>query len=291
MNSQFVWSQQTPTFSNYNYNTVLINPAHSGYYKDLDISLFSRGYFNPTDGSPRNIGVTINAPLRSKNVGLSGSVLSDQIGVTNTTQVSLSYAYKIRFDDNYRRPIWWAYNPHILSFGITGGLLSYNDNLLDLGITDDPEFQNNINALIPTVGIGALYNQNRVYVGIAAPNILGTTLASDDSIELDQVYYAYGGIRFFATRFEKLLFNPSIFFKYTDGAPLQVDFNTTMNYNNKITLGIGYRTSAAINCLIGFNLSNNIRFVYQYNQALRDSPLTNTHGIILSYRLGDGFKN
>ena len=77
-----VLGQQTPVFANYNYNTVVINPAHAGFYPNSDITLTNRGYLTQVEGSPRNIGLTVNTPLRSKNMGLGAGVYSDQVGVT-----------------------------------------------------------------------------------------------------------------------------------------------------------------------------------------------------------------
>ncbi len=290
-NSFSLLAQQTPIFANYNYNPIILNPAHAGYYETTDISVFTRGYFNTTDGSPRDLGASFNTSFRNEHQGFGGSVISDEIGVTKTTHISLAYAYKIHFDKNFNRPIWWAYNPHILSFGITGGLLSYNENLLDLGITNDPNFDHNINSSIPTLGIGILYNREEAYIGFSVPNLLGTSLASDQDIDLQNVYYGYAGLRLFTSRYQKLLWNPSVLFKYTQGAPAQIDFNSTFNYKNSIELGFGYRTNTSINYILGFKLSNHFRFLYQFNQGVRSSPIKSSHGIVLSYRFGNGFGN
>ncbi|WP_109851821.1 type IX secretion system membrane protein PorP/SprF [Aquimarina sp. AU58] len=286
-----IFGQQTPVFANYNYNTVVINPAHAGFYPDSDITLTNRGYLNQLDGSPRNIGLTVNSPLRSKNMGLGAGVYSDQVGVTTTTSLFGAYAYKIVFDHNYNQARWWSYNPNVLSFGITGGAMIYNENLLELGIDNDPNFANNINTVIPTLGVGVLYNREHVYIGVSAPNLLGDSLSSEDNINLETPYYAYAGYRCFASRFKEVLITPSVLVKYVSGAPIQVDINTTVNYKNKIEIGAGYRTSSSMNFLAGFYISNHLRVLYNYNQTLRDTPINNTHGIILSYRLGDGFGN
>ncbi|WP_109299927.1 PorP/SprF family type IX secretion system membrane protein [Aquimarina sp. AU474] len=286
-----VFAQQTPVFANYNYNTVIINPAHAGFYPDSEFTLSNRGYLNSIDGSPRNIGLLFNSPMRSEKMGLGAGIFSDQVGVTTTTNVFAAYSYKIFFDHNYNRARWWSYNPHVLSFGITAGAMIYDENLLELGIQNDPNFASNINTTVPTLGIGILYNRNKMYFGFSAPNILGDSLSSEDNINLETPYYLYAGYRFFASRFEEVLINPSILTKYVSGAPTQLDFNTIVSYKNKIEVGAGYRTNSSVNLLAGLYLSNHLRLIYNYNQMLRDGPVQTTHGIILSYRLGTGFKN
>ncbi|WP_299261779.1 PorP/SprF family type IX secretion system membrane protein [uncultured Aquimarina sp.] len=286
-----MYGQQTPVFANYDYNAILINPAHAGFYPNTDVTLTNRGYLNQIDGSPRNIGLTFNTPLNSRNVGLGAGFSSDKIGVTTATSLFASYAYKIIFDHNYNRARWWSYNPNVLSFGITGGILLYNENLQELGIQNDPNFENNINTTIPTIGIGILYNREHIYVGFSASNVLVNSLASDDNINLDNPLYAYMGYRFFTTRFQELMIKPNVLIKYVSGAPIQTDLNLTVNYKNRIEGGLGYRTNSSINFLAGFYFFDHWRLLYNYNQTLRSNPINNTHGIILSYRFGAGFSN
>lgn len=285
------FGQQTPVFANYDYNTILINPAHAGFYPDADITLTNRGYLNPLDGSPRNIGLTFNTPLKSRNIGLGGGFVSDKIGVTTTSSLFVSYAYKIIFDRFYNRAKWWSHNPSVLSFGITGGLLFQNENLLELGIQNDPNFENNINTTTPTIGIGILYNRENIYLGFSAPNILRNTFNADYQINRDNPFYAYMGYRFFNNVFQELMLKPNILIKHVSGAPIQADLNLTINYKNKFEVGAGYRTSASINFLAGFYLFDHWRILYNYNQTLRSTPINNTHGVIISYRLGAGFSN
>ena len=286
-----VFSQQTPLFANYNYNALTINPAHAGYYADTDITITDRGYFNKVEGSPRNAGLIFNTPLNSKNVGLGGGIISDKVGVTSSTTVFGAYSYKLFFNSGDTKVRWWEHETHTFSFGIMGGIIQYKEDLLELGIQDDPNFENNINATVPTLGAGFLYNHQNFYVGFSAPNLLGSSLSSDDNINLKSNYYMHAGYRFFTSSFREVLITPSTLVKYVSGAPTQVDINLTASYKNKFEIGGGYRTDSSMSFLAGFYFFNNFRLVYNYNQALINTPISNTHGIVLSYRFGKGFKN
>ncbi len=281
-----VFGQQTPVFANYSYNSVIINPAHAGYYPDIDITVTNRGHLNGIEGSPKNIGLTVNFPTSSKNIGFGGGVFSDQIGVTNITSLFGAYSYKIFFNSD--NSTWWDYNPHVLSFGITGGAMIYNENLLDLNINNDPNFANNISTIIPTVGAGVFYNRERIYIGFSIPNLLGDSLSSDNNINLKSTYYFNAGYRLFATRFEEIMITPSVLIKYISGAPVQADFNTKMNYKNKYEFGVGYRTNSSINILAGFHISKRLRILYNYNKSINNTTM-DTHGIVFNLRLGNGF--
>lgn len=289
--SSTIFAQQTPVFANYNYNALTINPAHAGYYSDTDITITDRGYFNKLEGSPRNTGLTFNTPLNSKNVGLGGGIISDKVGITSSTTLFGAYSYKLFFNSGDTEGRWWKYEPHMFSFGIMGGVMQYKEDLLELGIQDDPNFENNINATVPTLGVGFLYNHQNFYLGISAPNLLGSSLSSDDNINLKSNYYMHFGYRFFTSIFHEVLITPSSLIKYVSGAPAQVDINLTASYKNKFEIGGGYRTDSSMGFLAGFYFSDHFRLVYNYNQALINAPINNTHGILLSYRFGKGFKN
>ncbi|WP_435263268.1 PorP/SprF family type IX secretion system membrane protein [Tenacibaculum sp. nBUS_03] len=281
-----ILGQQTPVFANYSYNSVVFNPAHAGFYKSTDIIVSASGYLNGFEGSPRTIGLSINTPMSSKNVGLGAGVYSDQIGVSRMTNIFGAYSYKLFLNSD--RSTWWDYNPHVLSFGITGGFIIYGEDLLALEIKDDPNFAKNINTLVPTIGAGVFYNREQVYIGFSAPNLLGSSLSSENNVNITSPFYLLTGYRFFATRFREILINPSMLFKYSSGAPIQVDVNMKVNFKNKFEVGVGYRTNTSVNFLAGFRISNNCRVTYNYNQALKNNP-TSMHGIVLNIRLKEGF--
>ncbi len=286
-----IHSQQTPSFSEYNFNPFIINSAYAGFENSAEITMSTNGIVNQFDGSPRSFVFSANAPLNSDKIGLGGGVLRDQIGVTSITSLYGAYSYKIYFDLKKDRPAWEVFTENVISFGITAGMQFYNDNLLELGIDDDENFNQNIQAVIPTIGAGFLWNNEQFYIGLSSPNLLGSRLSNNEQIQLKNTYYAYSGYRFFTTPFQKVLVKPSILIKYEQGAPIQADLNTSITYNNKLEFGIGFRTTSTVNALIGFYALKNLRFIYNYNQAMGNSLLTSTHGVVLSYRFGDGFKN
>lgn len=289
LSSNFMMSQQTPTFTEYNYNPFIINSAYAGLTKKTEFSISNSGFANQFEGSPRSFSLSGHGSLNRNKVGLGAGIIRDQIGVTTSTSFSASYSYKIFFDFKSNRPYWQLYDAGVLSFGITAGVQQYQDNLTQLGIIDDSNFAQDINATIPTIGLGFLFNHASFYVGFSTPNILGDTLATDDNLDLNSPYYGYFGYRFFNNRFQDLMIKPNVLLKYEDGAALQADINVAVSFKNKFEIGAGYRTNNSINILAGIYLFDNVRAIYNYNLATNDSPLGNTHGLILSYQFGDGY--
>mgnify|MGYP001813471274 CR=1 FL=1 len=283
-------AQQTPTFAEYNYNPYLINSAYAGLAASTEVTLSNSGFFNDVEGSPRSFAVSIHSPFNRGKVGLGAGFIRDEIGVTTSTSAFATYSYKIFFDTKNDRPYWQIYTPNSLSFSISPGIQQYQDNLLELGIMNDPNFAANIDATIPTVGVGILLNLANFYVGLSSTNIIGDALASNDqNLDLQSPIYGYLGYRFFSNRFEEIMIKPSVLLKQESGAPIQIDTNISFSYKNKFELGTGYRSNSSINLLAGVYLLKNVRALYNYNLTFNDSPLGNTHGIMISYLFGDGY--
>lgn len=282
-------AQQTATFSDYNFNPFIINSAYAGFYENAELTISNSGFGNTVEGSPQTLNFSYNTPLNRGKVGLGAGFIQDEIGVTSSTHIFGAYSYKIFFDFKNNRPQWQIYSPGVLSFGISGGVQLFRDNLLELGIPDDPRFQENINATIPTIGVGIMFNYDRFFVGASTSNVLGDRFASDDNLELSVPYYGYFGYQFYTNLFKKTVIKPNILLKTEKGAPLQADLNIAIRINEILELGGGYRTNSSLNFLIGLYAIKNLRFIYNYNYVTNDAPIGNTHGLQLNYRFGKGF--
>ena len=286
-----VGAQQTPVFSEYNYNPFLINAAYAGVENGAEATLSNSGFNSQFEGTPQNLSFTFNTRLNEGKMGLGAGIINDEIGVTTATQVFAAYSYKIFLNEN-AYPYWKVYDRSFISFGLTAGALLYNEDLLQLGLQDDPNFAENINATLPAAGVGILFGHANFFVGVSMPNVLGDTFANQDNINISRPVYAFTGYHFATSKYDpELVLKPSLLFKYENGAPFQADINLSMNYRNFLEVGAGYRTSSSINFIAGFYLMKNFRALYSYSQNGGDAPIGNTHGIILSYRAGGGYAN
>ena len=57
-----LYAQQTPLFSDYNYNTIIINPAHTGLNEDSEIAFTNRGLVDAFDGTPKYLSLSVSIP-------------------------------------------------------------------------------------------------------------------------------------------------------------------------------------------------------------------------------------
>lgn len=288
LNCTSALAQQTASFPEYNFNPFIINAAYAGLLPSTEATLANTG-FSEFEGAPKNFYASLHLPLNDGKMGLGAAIQRDEIGVTKSTNTFVASSYKIFFDFKDDRPYWQNYQPSSLSFGLTVGLQQFQDDLLALNIMDDINFSQNINATIPTIGAGFLFNYSSFYAGISAPNLIGTSLASDGAIKLEFPIYGYFGYRFYNDRFENFMFKPSLFLKHEKGAPILADLNMSISYRNRFELGAGYRTNSSFNVLAGIYLLKSFRLIYHYNMATNNYPLGNAHGLVLSCRFGQGY--
>lgn len=281
--SFYLSGQQTALFPEYNYNPMIINSAYTGMTEGGEITFSNYGYLNDIEGSPKHYSLSYQTPLSDRKMGLGGAISRDEIGVTTSTLAYLAYSYKVFFDHKSDRPYWQIYDQHVLSFGLTAGVRQYQQNLLDLGVPEDPVFSENINETVPTIGVGFLYNRRNFYIGVSAPNILGDRLVTSDHLKLSNPVYGYMGYSFLLNKFDNIIIKPNILLKHEEGAPMQIDVNIATSFENRFEVGVGYRSKSSMNFLAGIYLLKHLRVIYQYNLGFEESLLGNSHGIVMSY--------
>ena len=281
-------AQQTPVFSDYAYNGILLNPAHAGYYQETDVTLTYRNTPEDFEGAPKVLSAAVNGTTKSENIGFGIAAISDQIGVTNLISLTGSFAYKIIFDHHYGRAKWWEYNPNTLTFGISAGGVFSNEDLVSLNLQNDPKFAEDINTVVPSLGIGVLYNRQQFYVGLSNTNLIASVFREENNLSLTSPTYFYGGYRIFTDVFQTYMLKPNFLLKYEQGASPQLDVNFTANYKNLLEFGFGYRTNSSVNVLASLHSNKTWRFQFSYNFAVAEQVLDNSFGIQLSYRFNEG---
>lgn len=279
------FGQRTPLFAEYDHNPFIVNPAYAGMTSGSVSSLSHSRYTRNVAGSPQRSSLSHHSPLMDGKMGLGAIITDERIGVTANTSAVVAYSYKIYFSANRRRSSWNNYD-HVFSFGLTAGAQRIRDDLLELGVEDDPEFADNITETIPVVGAGFLYNKDDFFVGASVPNLLGNRAAARKDIDLSTPVYGYTGYRFFVDGSETVFLKPSALLKYEKGAPVQIDLNLAATLHEKVEIGAGYRSTSSLNFLIGVYPIEQLRVVYYYNLGLQNNILGNNHGLIASFAFG-----
>jgi type IX secretion system PorP/SprF family membrane protein len=160
-------------------------------------------------------------------------------------------------------------------------LLDVDFTKLNIFDQNDPRFQNNIdNKFQPQIGVGLYYHTQNYYVGLSVPNFLTTNHFDETSLENSTSestpqenlhYFLIAGYVFQVN--ENLKLKPAIMSKAVGGAPLQADVSLNALFNEKITLGLAYRFSAAITAMAGFQINDGLFIGLGYDYQTTDLEL------------------
>lgn len=258
-------AQQSAMFSQYIFNTLAINPAYAGSRNVMAATALYRNQWVGIDGAPKTGIFTMDAPFAGKRIGLGMQVVSDKIGITNSTGLVLSSAYRI------------PTNEGSLSFGMQGSIHAYhagfsNVDLDPSGPVADPAYTSDINKSLFNFGSGVYYNSSRFYAGLSVLDFVRNRL-NVDSISANTVTARQSTHAYLATGYVFPLgydFNlkTSVLFKGVKGAPVQADLNATIWIKEMIAIGAEYRTSADISALLELRVTPQVRIGYAYDKSI-----------------------
>ncbi len=223
------YSQQDSQYTQYMYNTTLVNPAYAGSRETITAFLLHRNQWVGLDGAPVTNNFSINSPLGDSNFGIGLNFVNDEIGPVSENEVSVDLAYFIQVSENYK-----------LSLGLKGtaNLFQLDVNKLRVFDPTDPQFQNMDTEFSPNVGAGLYLFSDKTYFGLSVPNFFESYRYNDNNIEITKEkmhFYFIAGHVF--TLSENIDFKPALLSKIVEGAPLQADVTANFLFFDKLTLG------------------------------------------------------
>lgn len=265
-----IFAQQDAQYTQYMYNTTVVNPAYAGTRGVLSINALHRSQWVGFDGAPKSQTFSAHAPLTQR-LGGGFSIVNDDIGngTNQNTYVNAQASYTIPTSTLGK-----------LSFGLNAGAHMLNINLNQLqNYRPDLNFtgqnQNN-RKFSPNFGLGLYYHTNRFYGGVSIPNILETNLFDEDADSFISKqrfnFYAIAGYVFEFSPYLK--FKPATLVKAVRGAPLQIDVSANFLINEKFTLGGAYRWDAALSFLTGFQISDQFMVGFSYDKETTELGAT-----------------
>ncbi|CAN5338555.1 type IX secretion system membrane protein PorP/SprF [soil metagenome] len=286
-------AQQDAQYSMYMFNGLAVNPAYAGSReRPVVLGLYRHQWAGFGAGVPRTALIAAHAPLMNDRIGLGLSLASDNIGVTNMTNVTASYAYRLPVGKGK-----WAGK---LAFGIDAQFNNYRHRWSEITSTTggDPSFANNSqNVFSPNFGAGVYYYNEKFYLGASIPHMLNASLrdkvklsGTDLTARMYRHYFFTGGA--IITLNENLKLRPSFLFKYVDNAPFQGDYNVSLLIKEALWIGASFRSSfqqpAAVVGIIEYMFVKGARLGYAYDHTFTaiGAYQSGSHEIMLSYEFG-----
>lgn len=281
-------AQQDPQYTQYMYNTQVVNPAYAGSREAISFAGLYRSQWVGLDGAPKSATLTVHSPIGFSNVGLGLSIVRDEIGPSEETYANIDFSYTIQTSDIGK-----------LAFGLKAGANVLNIDFTKLNISDPGDvFENNVdNKVNLQLGAGLYYYTDKFYAGLSVPNFIEAKHFDEASIENADVsaiskerlhYFFITGYVFDLS--ENVKFKPAVLTKLVTGSPLQIDGSANFLFYDKLTLGAAYRWSAAWSAMVGFQITDSLMLGFAYDRETTDLARFNdgSYEFYLRYEI---FKN
>jgi type IX secretion system PorP/SprF family membrane protein len=314
------YAQQTPQYSQYVQNQYMVNPAATGNYDFVGLSLGGRMQWIGMEGAPKTSYLYFSAPLdklrnghmkrtfgkvRRNNIrvrhpkmrfdkfshALGAQVLADQYGPFRQFKFMGTYAIHIPLSREYT-----------MSFGTSAGLsnrsfLSDKAQVLSV-MTNTGVFDQTYDQSIANQGA---QNTLEVDAGIYFYGKLGFFGVAVNQLTKDFVQFGNrefnfnpgmhlhitGGYHFELPR-KKMTISPSFLIKYIKPAPVSVDASCQFEFNKRYWLGVTYRHKAAVAIMAGLYASNQFKIGYSFDFSTTKLYQYNAggHELVLTLMLG-----
>ena len=276
--SPFAFSQQDALFTQYMFNEVTINPAYAGSHDVVSMTGLVREQWTGIEGAPSTQSFNVHTPLRNQRIGIGLSVINDRIGVSDNVNI---YAA-----GSYRLPLSKTSN---LQFGLQAGLTNSRMDLGSLTVQDATEevFSNgSISELSPNFGAGLYYFTEKFYLGFSVPRLINNNLSEGGMTFSTQARHYFLTSGYVFTLNPKLKFKPTIFYKYVEGAPMEIDFTASFVFNDKFWIGAAWRSFDSADLLAGFQATEQLFFGYAYDYTLTrlNDFNSGSHELVVNYR-------
>lgn len=279
-------AQQSFTYNQYMENLVPFNSAYSLTNPQGRFDFVARKQWVGIKGAPSTLMLDGYLPLGENGTATAGvMVMHDNVAVETQTEINGFVAKSVQIS-----PVDY------LALSLNLGARRYVTDFAGLD-PDDPALATDIREIVPNVGFSVMLyakdenQKSKYYFGVSVPRLNVRSLGGGGArTYLKNQFYITGGIYRQIT--EGIKIKPAVLISHSDNVPLQGDFSATVYLQEKLGVGLNYRTNREVSGLFTIHF-NRIQVGYSYQLgfgAARVGSIGNdTHEIGVSYRLGDMF--
>ncbi len=264
-------AQQLSLFTQYRENTTLINPAavesdFLAYGQNISFGASYRAQWVGLDNAPTTQtvrGTYLAAGMSGVALQAGGHIINDQTGPTGFTGFYGRIAGVLTDDPEYGG----------FSVGLSAGFVQYRIRASDLDLRDEGDVIGSVDQsqMNPDVGVGVFFYKaiggrfvdNYIYGGVSVPQVLGLDLTFKDDqndFTTQRVRHFYGLLGFYKFFDNGSFLEPSVWVKYVQNAPTNVDVNLRYQLPVALWIGAGGSTAGTVHLETGFVLGENVGF-------------------------------
>ncbi|MAD12950.1 MAG: hypothetical protein CMC04_09575 [Flavobacteriaceae bacterium] len=271
-------AQQLTHYSLHMLNDVIVNPSRLIGETENKITLMFRDQWASFDGAPVTQSITYNHVTHNLYKG-GISVINDVTGPISIINANIFGAYGISLGNNQ------------IALGLSASFMQYSIDNSQITLENDGVFDPVIDGTIERVGgngltIGTTYLSDKFYVGLAAQNILSSSLnigVNKQNNQLEKHFYIHSGIDIDLNESYKI--QPSVMINKIGALPIQLDMNVRADYNNLLWTGLSYRVNDAIVTLFGLNFGHSsLAYSYDITTSSLATTSSGTHSVLFSYK-------
>jgi len=278
-------AQQDPLYTQYMFNTLLVNPAYAGSRDVLSLTALTRWQWTGIEGAPKTQTFSADMPLKQERMGVGIILFNDKTGVIRNTGFSGIYSYRLRV---FRG---------VLCMGLQASLNNLSATFTDVKYRDsyyqkiDPTFNENISRMLPNFGSGLYYSDDKIYAGVSFPKMLNyqinNSIALTKSIQglKRHAFFMLGGV---IKGIPDIKLKPSMLLKIVPRAPIQLDMNLNAWYLDRMALGVSWRIKSAVVLLAEFQVDDQLRVGYAFDMSTTKVARYGfgSHELLLRYEFG-----
>ena len=277
------------------FSRVNYNPAATGASNYVNIFLMAREQWVGFKEAPSTQIFNIHNYFNNIRSGVGLSLINDKLGLMNSFNAKLSYAYHIHFNED-------AY----LSLGLSGGILykkfdkakavlesQYNDQIF-------ATYMNRPTKVNPDFDFGVEFNTRKFQVGLSTTHLNNVAKKVQDIklLESNRHIYMYTKYIFNVGRADTWKLVPTLM-GINNLNTFSFEINGMAYYRERFWFGLSYRfdekssgepgliSSESLIGIVGLNITDFLRLGYSYdfNIGPVKNPSSGTHEIMLSLRL------
>jgi type IX secretion system PorP/SprF family membrane protein len=268
------YAQQDPIYSQYMMNGTLINPAYPSMDESAALTLVGRNQWVGVDGAPKTASFTFYTPFKTTNTSVGFSAMNEKITVLSRTGLNFHISQRVNLNENLR-----------LALGLKVGMSQFRENNSQL-TTTDPIFADNASYFKSEVGFGFMLFTDRFFVGLSSPTFQSFDVGNKiNKIVYNTHYYLQAGYLLDAG--ENVKVKPNILLRRVKGAPMGIDFNTSVLIKELVWLGASWRSEKAVTGMVQVQVNRSFQVGYTFDTPMSSNlkgAQTVSHEIMLNYR-------
>lgn len=313
-----VWAQQKPQYTQYILNQYILNPALTGIENYVDVKASHRLQWAGLLDAPVTTYLTVQGAIgkedykstatsmhipgdnpRGKNYweeytaskphhGWGMQIINDRTGPLNNFSAFGTYAYHIGLSPRTN-----------LAAGIGLGITntSLDASKLQFYNPIDPAVANSglFNTIKFDMNAGVYLYSADFFIGLSALQIMpskiefaSNTVRKTDGKAVPHIFLTAGKRYLVGDNFN---FIPSVLIKFVQPAPVQIEVNGKLQYQDFLWVGASYRHNDGIAAMVGFNVSStfNFGYAYDYTTSNLNNYTKGTHEIVIGFLIGNQY--